>query len=460
VRFLRRLGAVAAGAALALTATACGGLGSTSSDPAGNARSGAPAKAPVPDLRPDQKVDIVFESYNLAQAGVWTDTVNGLLKEFQDAHPNIRVTARPPQGGAQNVVASIQSQMVVGKAPDVAQVTFGDLDFAVNSLKAKPLDDLVGKDAVQASFGGPHPFAANAKTLGDWNGKTYGMPYVFSTPVLFYNADAFRSAGLDPDKPPATWDEVKQAGLALKAKAGKEGAYIDCATASAGDWCLQAVIASNGGSVLSPDRKSLTFADPAAAQAVGTLGDLVKSGASPNLTQAQAIDAFSRGNLGMVLESSSLQGMFQQASAAGKWDLRAAALPAFPGKEAVPTNSGSALMVFSDDPAKQRAAWELIAFMTSDRAYTQISSRIGYLPLRPSLVDDPAALKPWADKNPLLRPNLAQLDRLKPWVSFPGNSYVQIRDLMLHAVEASVYQGKDPAATLADAQKRATGLLP
>lgn len=460
MRTTARLGIAAVTAALALTATACGGLGSTSSDGAANAANGGAAKPPVPELRPDQKVDIVFESYNLAQAGVWTDTINGLLKEFQDAHPNIRVTARPPQGGAQNVIASIQSQMVVGKAPDVGQVTFGDLDFAVNGLKAKPLDDLVGKDAVQASFGGAHPFAPNAKTLGDWNGKTYGMPYVFSTPVLFYNADAFRAAGLDPDKPPATWDDVKKAGLALKAATGKEGAYVDCATASAGDWCLQAIMASNGGSVLSPDRKQLTFADPASAQAVGTLADLVKSGASPNLTQAQAIEAFTRGNLGMVLESSSLQGTFQQAAGAGKWELRATALPAFAGKQAVPTNSGSALMVFSDDPAKQRAAWELISFMTSDRAYTQISSRIGYLPLRPSLVDDPATLKPWADRNPLIRPNLAQLEHLKPWVSFPGNSYVQIRDLMLQAVEASVYQGKDPAATLGDAQKRAGGLLP
>ncbi|MGC0419378.1 ABC transporter substrate-binding protein [Embleya sp. AB8] len=449
-----RLGCAAA--LIVLTASACGGLGSTSADSGKTGKSAAAA----PELRPDQKAEIVFESYNLSQAGIWTDTINGLVKEFQDAHPNIKVTARPPQGGAQNVVGSLQSQLVVGKAPDVAQVTFGDLDFAVNGLKVKALDDLVGKPAVQAAFGGTHPFAPNARTLGDWNGKTYGMPYVFSTPVMFYNAEAFRAAGLDPDRPPSTWDEVKQAGLAIKAKTGKGGAYVDCATAPSGDWCLQAIVGSNGGSVISADRRQLTFAEAPAVSAVGTLADLVASGASPNLTQAQAIDAFSRGNLGMVLESSSLQGTFQQAAGAAKWELRAAALPAFAGKPTVPTNSGSALMVLADDPVKQRAAWEFITFMTSDRAYTQISSRIGYLPLRPSLVDDPAGLKPWADKNPLLAPNLAQLDRLRPWTSFPGNSYVQIRDLLMQAVEASVYQGKDPAATLGEARRRAEALLP
>nr|WP_237536230.1 ABC transporter substrate-binding protein [Streptomyces sp. SID3343] len=454
---LRRVGLAAGVVALALTASGCSSFGSGSS---GSSSNDTAAVGLAPPLRSDQKVEIVFESYNLSQAGVWTDTINGLVREFEGAHPNIKVTARPPQGGALNAVGSIQSQMVVGKAPDVGQITFGDLDFAVHGLKAKPLDDLVGKAAVQTAFDGKHPFAPNARTLGDWEGKTYGMPYVFSTPVVFYNADAFRAAGLDPDKPPATWDELKQAALAIKAKAGKEGAYIDCATASSGDWCLQAILGSNGGSVLSPDRKTLTFAEPASVQAVGTLADLVKSGASPNLTQAQAIDAFSRGNLGMVLESSSLQGMFQQAAGAAKWDLRAAALPAFPGKEAVPTNSGSALMVFAGDPAKQRAAWELITFLTSDRAYTEISAKIGYLPLRPSLTQDPTTLKPWADKNTLLGPNLRQLERLSPWVSFPGNSYVQIRDLLMQAVEASVYQGKDPQTALGEAARRGTALLP
>ena len=89
--------------------------------------------------------------------------------------------------------------------------------------------------------------------------------------------------------------------------------------------------------------------------------------------------------------------MLLGASKAAGWELRAAAMPAFAGGEAVPTNSGSALFVLSQDPAKQRASWELIKFMTSDHAYTEISSKIGYLPLRTSLTTDPTALKAWAD---------------------------------------------------------------
>jgi multiple sugar transport system substrate-binding protein len=56
----------------------------------------------------------------------------------------------------------------------------------------------------------------------------YGVPYVFSTPTLFYNADLFRQAGLDPDKPPTTWAEVKQYGLQIKQRTAKLGIDIAC----------------------------------------------------------------------------------------------------------------------------------------------------------------------------------------------------------------------------------------
>lgn len=85
--------------------------------------------------------------------------------------------------------------------------------------------------------------------------------------------------------------------------------------------------------------------------------------------------------MGMILESSSLQATFLK-GAKGKWELRAAPLPAFAGHTPVPTNSGVALYTFAKDPAKQRAAWELIEYLTGNEAFTTIAKGIGYLPLR------------------------------------------------------------------------------
>jgi multiple sugar transport system substrate-binding protein len=441
----------------ALVLTACGGLGST-------ATATGTSTAAVPELAPDQKVSIVFESYNYGLAGAWTDTFNALIGEFGKQHPNITVTAQKPQGNSPNpatdTVSSIQNQTVAGAPPDVAQLGFSDLGFTVHQLGAKPLDSLVGKAAVQQNFdGAKYPYAPTARTLGDWAGVTYGVPFVFSTPVFYYNASLFEQAGLDPAKPPTTWSEVSAAAATIASKTGKGGVYLDCLTKSAKDWCLQSLVRSNGGRVISEDRSALTFADDPTVQVAQMAQNLVNSGATPKLSQQQGYEAFARGDVGMILETSAIQGTFIK-GAKGKWDLRATTMPTFGSKAVVPTNSGASLFTFASDPAKQRASWELIKFLTSEQSYTKISQGIGYLPLRTGLVNDPDGLQGWAAKNPLLAPNLAQLATMEPWVSMPGNNYLQIRDGMMDAIESIVYQGADAASTLGAAQKRAAALLP
>ena len=90
--------------------------------------------------------------------------------------------------------------------------------------------------------------------------------YTFSTPILFYNADLFRQAGLDPDKPPRTWDEVDAAGKAIKEKTGKNGFFPGAYGPTDGTFVYQSLVMSNGGKVR--DGNTLTFADKDAADAV------------------------------------------------------------------------------------------------------------------------------------------------------------------------------------------------
>ncbi|GAA1854442.1 ABC transporter substrate-binding protein [Pseudonocardia ailaonensis] len=454
MRPIRLVAAIAAASALLLAGCGVGGAGSA------DGTAGTVARAP--ELAPDQKVSITFESYNFGQAGAWTDTFTSVLDAFRKQYPNITVTAQKPQGTSANpaadAVSSVQTQAATGKAPDVAQLGFSDLGFTVNQLGAKPLDDLVGADALNQTFGGTNPYSPAASKLGQLNGKTYGVPFVLSTPVLYYNASIFTAAGLDPAKPPATWAEVAAAAAKIKAATGKEGAYADCVTTQAKDWCLQSIIRSNGGRVLSEDRTKLQYADPQSVQAISTLADMVKSGASPKFSQQQAVEAFTRGDLGMILESSSLQATFAKGAKGAGWDLKGAATPSFGATPSVPTNSGAALFVLSSDPAKQRAAWDLITFLTNDQSFTTIAQKIGYLPLRTGLMN--TTLKDWAATNPTTGINIAQLNRMEPWVSFPGDNYLQIRDGMMDAVEKVVLQGADPQSTLTAAQQRGQALVP
>jgi len=84
-----------------------------------------------------------------------------------------------------------------------------DVEFVANDLKAKPLDSIVPADEFATYVQGEHPLHPRGLKLAELDGRMYGIPYVFSTPTLFYNADIFRKAGLDPDQPPTTWTQVK-----------------------------------------------------------------------------------------------------------------------------------------------------------------------------------------------------------------------------------------------------------
>jgi multiple sugar transport system substrate-binding protein len=201
------------------------------------------------------------------------------------------------------------------------------------------------------------------------------------------------------------------------------------------------------------------FGEPEAIAAVEMLRDLLKSGAHAKIRESEAVDALSSGNLGMMLTTSAYQRAFLSA-AKDKFELRAAAMPSFGDKPAKPTNSGSALFIMSRDPVKQRAGWELMKFMTSKRGYTTITSKIGYLPLRLDIVDDPQYLGEWVKQNPLVRPNLDQLTRLNQWVAYPGPNYRQISRILVSAVNEAAYGEGDIAKLMRDAQERAQTLMP
>jgi multiple sugar transport system substrate-binding protein len=452
MRSSKRFPALAALAAGAILMTGCATAAGTEDTSA--------LAGTIPELSADQDVEIVFESYNLAQAGIWSETINQLIGEFEAEHPNITVKAQPTQGGTAslNTVGSVQTQMLAGNAPDIAQITFDSLDFAVNELGAQPIEELVGTEELEAALGGEHPMHPKAAVLGDWDGVTYGMPYVFSTPVLWYNATALEAAGLPADVDLSTWDAVKAAAEQVTEATGKPALTITCAV-KGGSWCMQGIFKSNGGAVLSDDRETIEFGSDESIEAVEMLRGLYEDGVLANLDSAAQYEAFARGDSVIQLQTSVMQSTYMAAAEAGGWELKNTVMPGFEDKEVVPTNSGSALFMFSQDPAKQRAAFEFMSFMTSDRAYEVISTGIGYLPLRTGLTEGDGALAEWTAGNPLVAPNLAQLDDLSPWVSYPGDSYVQVDDVLATAIEDAVFYGKDPAKTMTEAAERAQALI-
>jgi multiple sugar transport system substrate-binding protein len=445
-------------AVLLALVTASGCVPAPTAAPASTSTATGTAQSYPPPLTPDQKVSISFTNYNVAQAGIGKEATEQLVNEFMQQHPNIDVQFRPVLSS--DITTKTQAEVVAGNPPDLAQLGMADVEFIASDLGAKPLDTIVPNDEFQTYVRGEYPLHPRGLKLAELSGRLYGIPYVFSTPVLFYNADLFRQAGLDPNSPPTTWKQVKTDGQQIKERTGKLGIDIGCMGPAAADWCWQALVLSNGGRVMSEDRLTLMFGEEGSVGAASMWQDLVQSGVhSSSITTDFVGDGFGAGKAAMYLQTSAVQSALI-AAAAGKWELRSAMMPTFDDKPAKPTNSGSALFILANDPAKQRAAWELMKYLTSEHGYTIIQSKIGYLPLRPGIVDDPRYLKDWVAQNPLVLPNLKQLDELEPWVGFPGPNYATIRTTMMKAVESVVMGGADAGTTLQDAQARASQMMP
>lgn len=399
-----------------------------------------------------EPVKISFYNYNIASAGIGKEATEELIAIFEKANPTIDVELI---GAPSNEVLSrVQADMVAGLDVDVAQLVFRDLIYAADELGAQPLEDVAGQELADHAKG----FIPSGLALGQVSDKTYGLAYVFSTPVMFINRDLFKQAGLDPDQPPRTWEDVKTAGKTIAEKTGKHGFFPGAYGPADGTFVYQSIVMSNGGGKVR-DGNKLSFADKEQADAVAMLRDLVDSGAHARIDVGAHADTFQSGNLAMFLYTSAVLNRFEIASK-GKFELGLAPMPSFGEKPTAPTNSGSAIFMFSQDPVKQRASWELMKFLTSDEAYTIITSKIGYLPLRPGIVNDERYLKAWIEANPKYRANLEQLERLTPNVAFGGPNYRQVENMMKDAMTAAVFGEGDPREVLRAAQDQAQALMP
>ena len=91
--------------------------------------------------------------------------------------------------------------------------------------------------------------------------------------------------------------------------------------------------------------------------------------------------------------------------------------------------------------------WEFIKFVTGERGYTIITSEIGYLPLRPSLVEEGGALYEYAQENPQLGVNLEQMSRMRQTVSFPGENWQAMSNGLIEMIDRILWT-EDPVETV------------
>ncbi len=182
---------------------------------------GTAAFAAAPLVRPAgaqaSKTKIVWWH---AMTGRLGDQVNQIVVGFNGAQSTVEVEAIYKGGYADLMTATIAA-FRAGEAPHLAQIFEVGTETMIAAGKAtKEVWQLVKETGIHIDPKSYIPAVRGYYSLPD--GRMASMPFNSSTAIMWLNTDAFHKAGLDPSKPPATWDDVTAAAQAIKAKNAAE----------------------------------------------------------------------------------------------------------------------------------------------------------------------------------------------------------------------------------------------
>jgi ABC-type glycerol-3-phosphate transport system substrate-binding protein len=335
----------------------------------------------IPD--PTEPVTIRFASFNDLETPFW----QGMRDEFEAVHPNINVEFEvvPGDGLYEKLLTE-----VAGNPPDVAYVSDWMTGDFVQQGALVALDDYIAKSNMIDVNDYVPAFLEPTQT----DGVQYGLPITSETTGLFYRTDRFEEVGLDPNKPPTTWEEFEEYAAKLtNADEGKYGFAVfapnDEAAYNFYPWLWQA-----GGEQLNPeDPNDIIWDSPEGQKAADFYVNLAQY-SSPDLLNASAWDArvpFGEGDVAMMFAGGWLVGelMTQFPDATGKW----AVAPLPQDKRCATTIAGDHLIIFNatDHP---EAAWKWVEFVSAPDHMLELNVGTpdypsALLPPRQSLLDDP-----------------------------------------------------------------------
>ncbi|OAB42399.1 ABC transporter substrate-binding protein [Paenibacillus glacialis] len=378
---------------LLVSIMAIAGCGQTNKSSAGkDMNTNQPAMtASTPESSESKNVEITFY-YPVNVGGPLTKVIDGMVSTFMEQHPDIKVNPVYTGNYGDNTV-KIQAGVQAKQPPDVAVMMSTELYSMLDMKAIIPLDDFIVKDTdIQMSDFYP-AFLEDTQT----ESTTYSIPFQRSTIVMYYNKEMFKAAGLDPEKPPATWDEL----VTYAKKLNRDGhAGLEIPGNDDSYWMFQMLARQNATdpkqNIMSSDGKKAMFNTPENVEALQFWLDLShKQKVMPEgvIDWATVPTDFIQGKTAMMMHTS---GNLTNVKNNAKFEFGVAFPPA-QKQFGSPTGGGNLYIFENTSPEKQAAAWEFVKYMTASEQAALFSSSSGYVGVRKSAYDTEAMKKYTAD---------------------------------------------------------------
>ena len=399
--------------------------------------------------RPAHAVDLTMY-YPVAVGGPVTKVIDDMVARFEKENSDIKVTA-VYAGNYTDTMTKAMTAMKGGQPPQLSVLLSTDVFTLMDENAIVPMDDLVADKAWFKTF---YPaFMAN----GQIGGKTWSIPFQRSTIVLYWNKDAFKDAGLDPEKPPATWDEMASMGARLvkKDSSGNVSRWgLEIPSTGYAYWMLQALAIENGQKMMNEAGTEVYLTAPKTVAALDYwVGLSRKQEVMPkgSIDWATLRSDFLEGKTAMMWHTT---GNLTAVKNGARFNFGVAMLPARE-RRGSPTGGGS-FYIFKSASPEQQAAVKFIRWMTAPERAAEWSIKTGYVAVSPAAYKT-KAMEDYAKGFPAATVARDQLEYAVPELSVHENG--RIYKFVGDAVQSAVTGSASAKDALASAQQQADRVL-
>ncbi|MBU4426148.1 MAG: sn-glycerol-3-phosphate ABC transporter substrate-binding protein UgpB [Proteobacteria bacterium] len=397
-----------------------------------------------------------------AHGGRLGEKVNAIADGFNKSQSDYKLVATYKGNYADTMTAGIAAFRAKNPPHFLQVFEVGTASMMAAKGAIKPVYEVMAESGLPFDPNVYLPTVTGYYTTGE--GKMLSMPFNSSTPVLYYNKEAFKKAGLDPDKPPKTWPEVADYARKL-VEVGYTGfstawiSWIQLENFSA--WHNVPIgTKANGFGGLDTE---FVFNSPLHVKHIQQLADWQKEkifiyGGRRNLGNAK----FSSEEVAMYTESSAGYAGFKTTC---KFDFGTSMLPYWPDAPGAPQNTiigGASLWVMAGhSPEEYKGVATFFTYLSSPAVQADWHQFTGYLPITMAAYELTKEQGVY-EKDPGMETALKQMTLNKPTENSKGlrfGNYVQVRDIIYGDLEA-IFAGKKTAQQgLDDAVKAGNKLL-
>jgi sn-glycerol 3-phosphate transport system substrate-binding protein len=394
--------------------------------------------------------------YPVGVAGPLARIIDGYVQEWNKSHPQNQVDA-VFAGSYPEAYSKTLAAIKGGTPPDVAIMLSQNLNDILSEDIVIPLDELIAADRAQVNVDDFFPaFMLNTKQ----GGKVWSIPFQRSTPVMYYNKEAFKEVGLDPAKPPQTQAELVAAAKKLTKQEGGRVTRWGLSIPSTGGvdtWLLEALTIQAGGVLYDVNNSccKVLLTSPATQAAVQFLRDLgTKDKVSPTgpVDWGTTANDFAAGKVAMIYYTTGGLGFIRNNA---KFDFGTAFM-AKGQRYGAPTGGGNFYLFKATPPDRRKAAWEFAKWMTSTDMLARWSIDSGYVAPRKSSWETPQ-MKEYTAKYPQA---LTARDQLQyALAELPVKHILEVKREIRTSLEQALTTSTPIESILAEGQKRVDDIL-